>query len=210
MRIRKGVHTFSVDWEYGDLAVHVVDTGTHTILFGAGAGDESTGQVIELVNDHDVDVVIVEHGDFDHYAGVPPLLEAVDDLQVAVPRGDASVLEENSIEPDHTLEAGKMYFNVTTIAAPGHTPGNMAYLYDDVLVAGDTVVGVDSTFAAEGDYPGAFTAAAPRWNDNDEKARESVENLREFEFEIVLVSHGSNAYENGRDELDALADALDS
>lgn len=209
MRVRDDLYTVSVDWQYGDLAVHVLDTGDHAILFGSGDGDDSAEQVVGIARDHDVDVVVVEHGHRDHYGGVPTLRDAVDGIRVAVPEGDSSTLVENDSGADLELEADETYFGVRTIPTPGHTPGNMAYLYDDVLIAGDTVVGSDSRFAAEGEWPGEFAVAAPRWNADDARARESVGTLRNFQFETVLVTHGANALEDGRGEIDLLVDALD-
>lgn len=210
MEIRDGVHTYPVDWQYGDLAVHVIHTDSHTVLFGSGVGDESDEQVLAIAHEHDVDAVIVEHGDMDHYSGVPALRDSVVDIEVAVPSDDAPTLWENDIEVDILMDPGESYFGVRAIEAPGHTPGNMAYLYDEVLVAGDTVVGVDSKFAAEDDCPGKLTVATARWNDDDEATRRSVGNLREYVFDVVLVSHGNNVLENGREEIDKLVAALGS
>lgn len=204
MRVRDGVYTYPVDWEYGGLAVHVVDTGDHVVLFGAGAGDDSDAQVTAIATEHAVDAVVVEHGDMDHYSGVPALREAVPDVTVAFPSGDERTARENDVDPDVLMEPGETYFGVSTIPAPGHTPGNMAYLHEGVLVAGDTVVGSDSRFAAEGDWPGALAVPAARWNDDDRAARRSVGTLLEFDFDVVLVSHGSSVLGDGRREVERL------
>jgi len=204
MRAKPGVHTYDLEWEgFGEpLSVHVVEAD-ETLLFGGG--DASTAdELAEIAHDHDADIVIVEHGDPDHYMGVPRLREL--GVKVAVPEVDASRLRDDGIEPDVLLEPGVEYWGVEVVGAPGHTPGNAAYVYDGVLVAGDTVVGADSEFARPSDS--ALSVIESDWNADDEDAVASVANLLEHDFEAVLVTHGSNVLENGKKEVEKLVEAL--
>lgn len=209
VQIRQAVDAYEVDWGYDEpLGVQVIDTGDATVLFGAGS--EGTAEAVtDIAADHDVDVVLVEHGDGDHFGGVPALRDALDDVEVAVPAGDAASLEEAGISVDRRLEAGETYWGIETIATPGHTPDNMSYLYEDVLVAGDTVVGTASEFAADGDWSGAFAPCTPDFNADDEQTRASIATLRDYEFDTVLVSHGANVKSGGREEIDQLIDDLE-
>lgn len=200
MRVKPGVYTYDLEWEsFGEpLSVHVVEA-EGTVLFGGG--DASTSDaLVEIARDHGVDAVVVEHGDPDHYMGVPHLRESEPGIDVAVPERDASFLRDDGVEPDVTLEPGDKYFGVEVVAAPGHTPGNASYVYDDVLVAGDTVVGADSEFARP--PPSDLSVIESDWNADDEEAVASVANLLEHDFETVLVTHGSNVLENGRQEVE--------
>lgn len=210
MEISPTVHTYDLPWSYGGfnepLSVHVLETEEATVLFGSGTED-TADDLIEAVGPHDVDVVIVEHGDMDHYGGVPRIREEWD-VEVAVPAGDAQFLEEAGIEADRGLDAGETYWGVQTISAPGHTPDNMAYLVDDVLVAGDTVCGSDSPFAAEGEWPGDLAPLFADLNNDDSLTRRSVGNILEVEFEVVLTSHGQNVTENGYSEVETLVESL--
>jgi len=150
MEIRPGVYSYELEWAYDEpLGVHVLDTERATVLFGAGSED-TADQLTEIATAHDIDVAIVEHGDTDHYGGVPALRAATDDLDVAAPAGDVAALEAAGLEVDDPLTTDNIYWGITPIAAPGHTPDNMAYLYEEILVAGDTVVSADSPFAAAG------------------------------------------------------------
>jgi glyoxylase-like metal-dependent hydrolase (beta-lactamase superfamily II) len=110
---------------------------------------------------------------------------------------------------DRPLEAGERYWGVKTISTPGHTPDNMSYLYEDTLVAGDTVTGSDSLFAAAGGWSGPLAVITADYNANDEQARNSVSELTEYEFETVLVSHGTNVTENGSEAIETLVADLD-
>ena len=206
MEIRPGVHTYGLSWTYDEpLGVHVIETSDSTVLFGAGA-EETAQELTQIATDHDVDAVVVEHGDVDHFGAVPALRAAVADIEVAVPAGDAVFLENAGIEADHALDPDETYRGIRTIAAPGHTPDNMAYLVteEDVLVAGDTVVGSDSTFAADRDWSGDLATIAAEYNADDELARESVRALTGDDFDVVLVSHGTNVTEGGRQAVETL------
>lgn len=204
MQIRPDIHAYDIEWGYDEpLGVQVIETDAATVLFGAGT--EATAQAVtDIATDHGIDVVVVEHGDGDHFGGVPALREAISDLEVAVPAGDAQFLEEAGIDVDRPLDAGETYWGIETIPAPGHTPDNTAYLYEDVLVAGDTVVGAESIFAAAGDWSGAFAPCTPDYNADDAQTRESIGTLAEYDFEAVLVSHGENVTADGRAEIDRL------
>ena len=208
MDLRPGVSTYDLDWNYDEpLSVHVIDTGEGTVLFG-GASEECADDLVAIAVDHGIDAVIVEHGDGDHYGAVPALREAIPDLEVAVPAGDAGFLDEAGVPYTRGLEGGETYLGVKAIAVPGHTPDNMAYLVDDVLVAGDTVGGVDSMFAAEGDWDGPLTVLGEAANADDAGARASVSRLLDHEFDVVLVTHGSNVLEDGRAAIETLVAEL--
>ena len=209
MQLRPGVDTYDLTWDRGEpLSVHVLETDEGTVLFGAG--DEFTAEELTgIARDHGVDAVVVEHGDGDHYAGVPALRDALGpDLEVAVPAGDVQFLEEAGVEADVLLVDGEDYYGVRAISVPGHTPDNMAYLYDGVLVAGDTVAGAESQYAADGDWSGPLAVMTPDYNADDEGARENVARLRDYDFDVVLVTHGENVTEGGRGAVGSLLDDL--
>jgi len=208
VQLRPGVHSYDLEWEYDEpLSVHVIETDEATVLFGGGAA-ETADDLAAIAADHDVDVVVVEHGDGDHYLGVPGLREARPDIDVAVPAGDAGFLEEAGIDIDVRLEAGETYWGIDTVSAPGHTPDNMSYLYEDLLIAGDTVVGSDSIFAAEGEWSGPFAVITPEFNDDDDRTKTSVSTLLDYEFDVVLLSHGPNVERDGYAGVETLVDDL--
>jgi len=207
MEIRDGVFAYGLEWQYDEpLWVHVIERTMGTVLFGGG--DESTAdELVDVARDHDVDAVVVEHGDGDHFGGIPALRDALD-VEVAVPAGDADALAEAGVEADQELVAEDTYYGVECISAPGHTPDNMAYLLEEVLVAGDTVAGADSAFAGEGDWSGPLAPMTADFNADDAQARESIRTLLDHEFEVVLVSHGPSVTEDGSEAVETLVDDL--
>lgn len=207
MQVTEGVYTYDLEWNRGEpLSVHVLETGDATVLFGAG--DEFTAEaLVDIARSHEVDTVVVEHGDIDHYRGVPALRESLD-LEVAVPARDAGFLLDEGIEPDRRLEDGDRYRGVRTIELPGHTPGNMAFLVDAVLIAGDTLAGVDSKYAAGGEWSGPLTVMDEDHNAMDRRARDVVSRLADYDIETVLVTHGSNVVGDADDAIELLIDDL--
>lgn len=212
MDIRDGVYAYDLPWGWGDveeaLSVAVVETDEATVLFGTG--DDSTADDLRpLVEAHDVDVAVAEHGDIDHFGGIPALDEAFD-LTVAIPAGDTQFLDDAGVHYDVEMQAGETYWGFETVGVPGHTPDNMAYLYEDVLLAGDAVCGSDSAFAMDGDWPGALAPLADDFNYDTPQTLESVSLLTGYGVEIVLTAHGQNVLENGEDELEMLAQAIEA
>lgn len=210
MEIRPAVHTFDLPWGWDEveepLSVHVLETDEAMVLLGTG--DESTADdLVPIAREHDVDVVVAEHGDIDHYGGIPFLQDALD-VTVAIPAGDAQFLEADDVSYDEGLEAGETYWGIETIAVPGHTPDNMAYLYDDVLVAGDTVCGSDSAFAMDGDWPGALAPLTEAFNHDTDEMLASIPRLRDYDVETLVTSHGQNVLEDAAAEVDLLVDAI--
>lgn len=207
MEVADDVHAYGLDWQYDEpLWVHVAERDEGTVLFGGG--DESaTDELVAVAEDHAVEAVVVEHGDGDHFGGVPALREALD-IEVAVPAGDAEFLQEAGLKVDCELSAGDTYYGFECIAAPGHTPDNMAYLADGTLVAGDTVAGSDSAFAAEGEWSGPLAPMTGDFNADDEQAQESISRLLDHEFELALVTHGSSVLTDGHAAVELLAEEL--
>lgn len=210
MDVTDGVYTYDLPWSFGGydepLSVQVVETEEATVLVGTGT-EETAEDLVENVGPHDVDIALVEHGDIDHYGGVPTLREEWD-IEVAVPAGDAEFLSAAGIEADHLLEPNEEYWGIETISVPGHTPDNMAYRFEDVLLAGDTVCGSDSPFSAEGEWPGRLAPLTAELNNDDSLTLRSISNLLEYEYDIVLTSHGQNALSDGHGEIETLVESL--
>lgn len=211
MRIAETVYTYSIDRSDGPyagecLSVHVIDAPDATVQFGAG--DEHTANsVADITTSHDVDVIISEHGDPDHYRGIPHLRER-SNVEVATPRDDTAVLVDAGITVDHGLDPGRVYWDIETIAVPGHSPGNMSFVYRDILIAGDSVIGSDFGRAADEDWTGDLAVLGPESHHDVEMARQNVSRLAEYEFDTVLVTHGSNVLTKGKHHLQILIDDL--
>lgn len=212
MQVRTNVYAYDIPWSWGDIeepiSVHVVDTDEATVLLGTG-DDSTTEAVLDIAHDHDIDVAIAEHGDIDHFGGIPALQDALD-VTVAVPAGDTQFLTDHDITYDITLGPADSYWGIDTISTPGHTPDNFAYLYDDVLLAGDTVAGSDSAFVMDGDWTGDLAPLADDLNHDTDQMLDSISTLLDHQYATVLTAHGNNAMQAGYEEVQTLVSTLDT
>lgn len=190
------------------VTVHIID-GPETVLFGTGF-NSSVDTLCEVLDTYGgPDVIVVEHGDPDHYAALPALLNEYD-ATVAIPRQDVDALESIGVTADVALEHGENRWGVETIHLPGHTPGNMSFLHapSKTLIVGDTFVHRNSFAAAPGGWSGSFAPIKPSLNADDGQAREVIARLADYDFESARVTHGLNVLENARHELILLLDDL--
>ena len=191
------------------VSVHVLD-GDETVLFGTGFDSSLETLVGNLESFGGPDVIVVEHGDPDHYAALPGLLDAFPDTTVAIPTQDADVLVDFGVTPDVELEHDEIRWGVRAIHVPGHTPGNMSFLHEEsnTLFVGDTFVHRNSFAAASGEWNGSFAPIKPALNADDAEAHRNIGILADYEFERALVTHGLNTTSDARAELDTLLDDL--
>ncbi|MFB6093432.1 MAG: MBL fold metallo-hydrolase [Halanaeroarchaeum sp.] len=211
MDVREDVTARDLPWSWAGteepITVTVVEGPAATVLFGTG-DDSTADDLLAVAREFDVDVAVAEHGDVDHYGGIPHLVDALDPT-IAIPAGDAFALEEAGVPFDVAMEVGETYWGVETIPVPGHTPDNAAYRYGDVLIAGDAVCGSDSPFAMAGDWPGTLAPLADQFNHDTARTLESVARLGDLDVETVLTAHGQHALEDGAREIAALIDAIE-
>jgi len=228
MQIKPGVYSYDLEWHLDDpLTVQVVETDEATLMFGGGK-EVTAEQQIDIATEHDgIDVVVVEHGDGDHFEAIPEMQEELD-FRVAVPMGDVDVLEgrkawdrsgagksatisdeDTGIRADVLMRGGETNWGgVETIMAPGHTCDNMAFLYEDVLLAGDTVTGRYDR-EADFDWSGDLANLPPEQHVDPQAARESIRNLLNYDFEYLLTTHGPNVLEEPKRHVELLVEDLE-
>lgn len=93
--------------------------------------------------------------------------------------------------------------DLQVIHLEGHTKGNLCLLFkEEVLLAGDSVMGKNALNPAMGSKelnPPMATASM-----DQEKAVRNLEKLLNYEFEIILPSHGEPVKENAKEKLKKL------
>jgi glyoxylase-like metal-dependent hydrolase (beta-lactamase superfamily II) len=153
--------------------------------------------------------IALTHDHFDHSEGVPALLERAGPVPVGAARGDVDVL----------LADGDRFGPLEALATPGHAPDHLAYLYGDLALSGDAVLGEGSVFIAPD--PGAlagYLAGLERLRDRrpamigpghgpvieDPEAKLAEYIAHRLERERRLVA----ALEAGRRTIDELLDAV--
>jgi len=132
--------------------VYLVGCGTDYIAFDAGQSEQNLQQQMESLglNAQDVDAVFLTHTDTDHVAGLNLFSNATvyiskDEEQMVNGQTPRQSFFHNTmgrayetLEDKQSVEIGEC--RVTGVATPGHTPGSMAYVVNDVhLFSGDTL-----------------------------------------------------------------------
>lgn len=160
------------------------------IVIDPGAEPEA---ILLLLRGKKLKGILLTHGHADHIGAVEALRN--EDAPVYIHKKDARMLtnpnlslakmvgiKENQGEPDYCLEEGEMSLaglTINVLHTPGHTPGSVCFLIDNILFSGDTLFerGVGRT-----DLPGG-----------DEKAMTaSIAKLMQLDKETeVYPGHGS-------------------
>ncbi|EJN60865.1 MBL fold metallo-hydrolase [Halogranum rubrum] len=143
--------------------------------------------------------VVVTHNDGDHTGGLPAVVDKYDPEVFVPEQTEESAL--GGVDPDVRYGDGDSIGDFEAVHVPGHEPDNHALVDESrgVVVAGDAVSGSDQR-----GLPAGYLLLPPAvYSDDLNEAEESLERLLDYEFDAVLVFHGSSVLDGGREKLDA-------
>jgi glyoxylase-like metal-dependent hydrolase (beta-lactamase superfamily II) len=149
--------------------------------------------------------IALTHGHGDHVGSLDALKERLgDQVEVLMPELDARIHAGEQIvegkvpgswpkietRPDVRLQAGDRVGSLEVVAAPGHTPGHVAFVdtRDRALIAGDVFTTYGSTQVTNHFYWRFPFAAMATWDKRIDV--ESARKLRELEPSLLAVGHG--------------------
>lgn len=156
--------------------------------------------------------LVLTHAHSDHIGALEKLKAALPKARIYISRRDARLLAGNRtldpgepdtpirggvpkpgqirIRPDVLLEDGDRIGSLLAVAAPGHTPGSMAFFdtRNGALIAGDALqtrggVAVSGRMKLKFPFPALAT-----WN--KDKALSSARRLRDLKPSLLAVGHG--------------------
>ncbi|WP_123533785.1 MBL fold metallo-hydrolase [Halosimplex salinum] len=202
---------------------YLVDDGGELTLVDAGMPWQG-GDVVDAIVEAgfvlgDLDRVLLTHYDLDHVGGLPrldgldltiyagrrdaPLITGRESPPFSFPKGAFQRLVGPLITPPDNevvpLTDGDEVGSFTVYETPGHTPGHVSYVSDDLSLGllGDLVL----------ESGGGLRVSPWYMADDTGQARESVRRLAVDapDFEVAAVGHGIPFERAGRARLDDLA-----
>jgi glyoxylase-like metal-dependent hydrolase (beta-lactamase superfamily II) len=149
--------------------------------------------------------IALTHGHGDHVGSLDELKGRLNgEVQVSMPVLDARIHAGEKVvddklpgswpdletKPDVLLEPGDRVGSLEVIAAPGHTPGHVAFLdtRDRTLIAGDVFTTLGGTAVASHFTLPFPLAAMATWD--KERNLESARSLRGLEPQLLVPGHG--------------------
>jgi glyoxylase-like metal-dependent hydrolase (beta-lactamase superfamily II) len=173
------------------------------VLVDAG-GPRQAAALVDELDDEGIEpkLVLLTHGDFDHFGGADLVREAFG-APVAAPAAERplltgeldrrwvvrmmirSVCRGRLPRPptvDRWIDDREVVSGLEAIATPGHTPGHTAYRFGETLIAGDAVI--------TGEH---FRPPVPMFCFDNEETRRSIEKLARLDFRVAVSGHGPAA-----------------
>ncbi len=194
-KIKQNIWQFNFQ-EFGS-CVYLIKIKNKNILIDTGSPmnkQELLNNLKELnFNPKEIDIIILTHNHFDHTGNIDlfpnaKIYGSKEDFKQENTR-DKSKLNNKELEILKTAEQyEKKDFSIIDIdklpikefkiiKTPGHTPGGICILYQDVLFSGDTIFGqgyIGRTDLSGGDY---------------EELQKSIEKLKRIEYKILCPGH---------------------
>lgn len=191
----RGPHDISGIQTQGSYA-WVVPSATGVILVDAGLDPDGSALTREI-GGRTVHAVLLTHGHVDHTSGLVafpsvPVYAAASDIALAKgerePRGFMARAFATLLGPapasttwreiagDEEITIDGQTFRAVPV--PGHTDGSIAYLWQDVLFAGDAVLGGDP-----------LSLAPQSLSDDPKAAEESLARLLPLDFDAIADGH---------------------
>ncbi|MDO5850655.1 MAG: MBL fold metallo-hydrolase [Methanobacteriaceae archaeon] len=167
--------------------------GENNILIDTGFPGDAK-KILDEIKDIDLDYILITHHDIDHIGNLVEIQEAKN-CEVYAPSKDIPYMTGEKSRPgikrllskklkkvpksENLKELPDEISNVIVIKTPGHTPGHVCFLYDNVIFLGDL-------FRNEG----VIELINSKMNDDEDLIRESIPKIFEYDIKYFAPTHG--------------------
>jgi len=192
-----------------DLEGYILDCGEKLILMDTGF----TPQDVDIYQKElrimgrkwaDIGIILITHEHGDHIANLP-VIKKKTGAEVMAGGGDADRIKERTgVDVDRRLLHGDIIDDcggIEAINVPGHSEGNLSFYLrrHKTMIAGDTIFG---------DLEGNLIAPPEKYCQDAEMAAREITRLLDYDFEILLLSHGKNLMSDAKREVANLCERI--
>jgi glyoxylase-like metal-dependent hydrolase (beta-lactamase superfamily II) len=177
--------------------IYTIDDGINSMILDPGEiSNETAANIVNTASP--LVAIVLTHGHFDHFAGIPKIVELSNPLPIFLSEVDFQNIKINNLlrflaksQSDNFMpEITRPFssrefisiqdrFKLEKIETPGHTDGSVCFLRSGTLFSGDTLL--------------ARKPGPAYWPDaNTSKLENSIKRLRVADFEDVLPGHGKS------------------
>lgn len=150
-------------------------------------------------------LILITHAHGDHILNLPKILELAGYPEVMIGEGDIDALrEETGVEADMGLEQVDIIEacgGIEMINVPGHSDGNLSFYLrsEKTLIVGDSIFGDDE---------GTLYAPPAKYSKDSEMAAKEIRRLLNYDFDMLLLSHGKNILNDGKSLVEKLLSTI--
>lgn len=192
-----------------DLEGYLIDCESGLVLVDTGF----TPQDIEIYEREltsigrkwvDIGTILITHAHGDHIANLPQIKKKTG-AEIMAGSGDADRIKERTgVDVDTRLIHGDTVDEcggIVAINVPGHSEGNLSFylLERRTMIAGDTIFG---------DHEGRLYTPPEKYCQDAEMAAREIRRLLEYDFDILLLSHGKNIMSSAKKRVEELYERL--
>jgi glyoxylase-like metal-dependent hydrolase (beta-lactamase superfamily II) len=207
VKIMKGIHSLDFS-ETGDhsMELWILDCPEGVVLIDTGMGD----QVIKMIEEEldsiekewtDIKQVLITHKHGDHINNLAKVKELTGAPITAQAEEAPLIKEITGIQVEGLAHGESLPYcgGIEVIHVPGHSEGNSCYYLPNkkVVIAGDTVFG---------DEDCNLTAPPERYCLDVHRATIEINRILDYDFDVLLYTHGKDIMENARDAIQELVD----
>lgn len=203
MQVHEGLRAVQIEYADGlDTEVYIMECEGGLILVDAGFTPlchENIQAELDSMGSKwdDIKMIIITHAHGDHINNLVKVKELTN-AEVVIGEGDEDALEERTgVRAEIVLAQGDVIGacgNIEIIHVPGHSPGNLSLYMPKykAIIAGDTIFG---------DNEGTLEAPPKKYCTDVDQAAKNLAILAEYDFDVLLLSHGKNTYEGAKEKV---------
>ncbi len=186
----------------GMVKAFLIESDKKLVLVDTGFSPDHAKTILDKVRSlgrspTDVEFCIITHRHGDHIGGLKTLKETCN-FKAASHEEEAEFIEStSSVKIELKLKDRQilpMAGGIQAVTVPGHTGGNLT-LYlpgKKTILVGDTIFGDDQ---------GTLSPPPERYCDDVDMATEEIKRLLDLDFDSLLLSHGKDIFEGGKEKV---------